>query len=243
MPIPVPLPLCSQFIQNKSYLETVKEEESSSNLDTEVNDLAIDGREIQTMSEEELLNSVENQLYEQLSQFKPLKTKSFKTSASICLANSESNEQIEKLNVSTSIIITPNNQINDGKNDSQCLILNGKNSKQAVRFSEPGAIKSVKSKIITNGSMYRSSLNKNENNDFDKNNADSMNECLYATKKYDDQLNCEEVKKKSILSTVLVQKRNMENMKNGISSMGSSTSSIASCSSTPRRVSLSVTDL
>ncbi|RNA11508.1 coiled-coil domain-containing protein [Brachionus plicatilis] len=245
MPIPLPVPLCTQYMQSKSYLETVQEEEPPATLDAETNRSHME-MEMPNMSEEEMLDSVENQLYEQLSQFKPAK-KSFKTSASICLANHESNEQSENSNVSTSMVITPHNQLNEGQSDVQCSIGNGKNSKLGVRFSDPGLMKAVKSKIITNGSMQRVSMNKNENNDLDKNNFNSVNVCFSENgrKKENQMLNADLANKTSILSTVLVQKRNSESSKNGICSnvMGSSTSSIASCSSTPRRVSLSVTDL
>lgn len=244
MPIPLPVPLSTQYIQNKSYLETVQEEESNAALDNEINQSNLD-ISLQNVNEEELLNSVENQLYEQLSQFKPVK-KSFKTSASICLANPESNDQVEKSNVSTSMVITPHNQLNEDRSESQ--FSNGKYAKLGVWFSDQGQMKATKSKIITNGSMHRVTLNKHENNDLEKSNSNISNCCFSEnSKKNDDQNASSEARnKRSLFSNVLIQKRNSESSKNSICSsavMGSSTSSIASCSSTPRRVSLSVTDL
>ncbi|CAF0714137.1 unnamed protein product [Brachionus calyciflorus] len=238
MPIPLAVPLNSQYLQNKSFLETVHEEEPNSTIDLANQRAKLD---IPGSCDEEISNSVENQLYEQLSQFKPIK-KNYKTSASICLINTEPNENSDNVsNVSTSMVIMPNNEINN-----TCSKLN-------VRFNENGQAKTVKSKIRTNGSMQRVNMTKNENTEYLSGNSTNSISSQVNEKYCDDKISNSSTElnsngnKTMSISTILVPRRNADNLKNHLMStsitLGSPLSPAPSCSSTPRRVSLSVTDL
>lgn len=158
----------------------------------------------------------ETQLYEQLTQLKPLKSKSFKSSTSICLNIKEVSPSSEHRlseniparsqpsNISTSMIITPNqipdelsfNPPSQACSSAYVNLASNKNStgpKLSVRFSDspPVSINRTilnKSKIITNGSMQSKLGNKSESLSSEGSNSSSSTSISYSSESKSDTI-------------------------------------------------------
>lgn len=164
-------------VMDRSYLETVHEEDLTSTEDTSkstdssnssANKTAITSLSVQPFvsstveadSSNEKADKPENQLYEQLSQLKPLRSKSFKSSTSICL-NVTPQSAAETNIMSSSMIITPSKSISDNEininneKNEICLTvqppepLNKSEAKLNVRFSDSPTTQLLKNEVTT----------------------------------------------------------------------------------------------
>ena len=128
--------------------------------------------ELKSELPKEIASNVESQLYEQLNQLKPLRSKYFKTSTSICLnrdkSSTQTNESHSFLQQENSTNITPN-QLMLSKKDSITEDLISDNEKNNLNQAMTNFVKSpstsLNSSIVSYSSLTNSGcINKYNNN-------------------------------------------------------------------------------